>query len=525
MSAFYRFIFSTFLFLALTCFAASSAFATKDYFYSKHSATNTCFTTHQEVCAKHISYLEPLYPAVEFNLESCNLSHPDIDITYSKDEIQQQYNVTTGTWGPVPVHSPSDGQYRLIGNRFKLTCQDNEQMKLEGCTAQCVPDDGCSTKRDQTVELEEICGLSQCPTGSTFSTTEKSCKNSKGATVPAQSVYSIPAAGQTESFQGCEVVSQPSPDAAGRGYFKDEELGSGELTTYCPVTYKYTGNKGSDSPDTGQNTPSTDATSPSLEDIPKLPPGLYLPEADGGCKSGDSFGQYGAGDSSIDVCVPGSDGSGDGDSGATCPATGQIKVNGTCQCTTSGYVVKNGVCSAPDSNPDPNPNPDGTTCPNNLPKNPDGSCPSANTTGSGGGSYTASEKCAKAPTCSGDVVQCGLMQESHKAKCDLLEQIGSVPDDVKNAADSLGEAVTDNANINGWAQTTNGYMNILQGLLIPSNSSCNITDIKLQVLAKEINIPLIQFCPFFELVKLLLNITVDLVVIRIVSRAVLSSNV
>jgi FlaG/FlaF family flagellin (archaellin) len=509
----------TFLFLAFGFFLASSAFASKTLYYYKSDSNSVCNLQMSSICTYTASLLNAVDPT-HYKYSGCFLDSNSVglDVTAAQTSTNHSTGVTTTNW--IPYGSAS------AGSRLSKECNDSDVLTLTGCTATCAPDP-CMAKKGQTVELEEVCGLSQCPTGATFSTTEQVCKKPNGATVPALSVYSIPAAGQTESFEGCEVVSQSSPDAAGRGYFKPQELGSGELTTYCPVIYKYTGEKGSDSPDTGQNTPSNDANSPSLDDVPKLPPGLYLPKSDGGCDAGDAHGQFGAGDAAIDVCVPGSNSSGDGngDSGGTCPATGQIKVNGTCQCTTSGYVVKNGVCSAPDSNPDPNPNPDGTTCPNNLPKNPDGSCPSANTTGSGGGSYTASEKCAKAPTCSGDVVQCGLMQESHKAKCDLLEQIGSVPDDVKNAADSLGEAVTDNANINGWAQTTNGYMNILQGLLIPSNSSCNITDIKLQVLAKEINIPLIQFCPFFELVKLLLNITVDLVVIRIVSRAVLSSNV
>lgn len=480
----------TFLFLAFGFFGASSAFASILYYYQDRNYS--CYTTTQPVC----DVLFSSFDQANYKKTSCSASTGSVLLGYSQ-------RVQTSVIDGVPTYAWLDQGTTYAGSRLSKECEGNDQITLQGCVATCAPDP-CMAMKDKTVELEEICGLSQCPTGSTFSTTEKVCKNSKGATVPAQSVYSIPAAGQTESFQGCEVVSQPSPDAAGRGYFKDEELGSGELTTYCPVTYKYTGNKGSDSPDTGQNTPSTDATSPSLEDIPKLPPGLYLPEADGGCKSGDSFGQYGAGDSAIGVCVPGSDGSGDGDSGATCPATGQIKVNGTCQCTTSGYVVKNGACSAPDSNPDPNPNPDGTTCPNNLPKNPDGSCPSANTTGSGGGSYTASEKCAKAPTCSGDVVQCGLMQEAHKSKCQLLETLTGMPDGLPEKLEKIGTASND-SRIGAASGSAGNALTQLSQKIGFANSAC-ISDVSIQVMGKTIVIPLSQVCDLLKIIRLLLHL-------------------
>jgi hypothetical protein len=66
-------------------------------------------------------------------------------------------------------------------------------------------------------------------------------------------------------------------------------------------------------------------------------------------------------------------------------------------------------------------------------------------------------------------------------------------------------------------------MNQIKQLALPSNSSCSITNIQLNILSKPVEIPLSQFCPFFELIRLLLNITVDLVVLRIISRAVLST--
>ena len=117
------------------------------------------------------------------------------------------------------------------------------------------------------------------------------------------------------------------------------------------------------------------------------------------------------------------------------------------------------------------------------------------------------------------------MQESYKAKCAILEQIGSVPEDIQNAADEMGEANTGNADITSWGNATSGYINTLKNLAVPSTSACAISNIQLEILAKPVQIPLSQFCPFFELIRLLLNITVDLVVIRIVSRAVLSSPV
>lgn len=101
-------------------------------------------------------------------------------------------------WTSPPEGSVLFGNSGLAQTRHKF-CPVGSTISLDGCTATCVLKDPCMQKKDEQVELEELCGLSSCPAGASFSSTTKTCLKN-GAIVPNQSVYSIPASGQIGEY-------------------------------------------------------------------------------------------------------------------------------------------------------------------------------------------------------------------------------------------------------------------------------------------------------------------------------------
>ena len=409
-------------------------------------------------------------------------------------------------------------QQSLVGTEHELTCETGQHLNLQGCTASCVADtpppdeNNCQSKKDQTLELEELCGLRACPAGS-VTNSSGSCINSKGAVVPAQAVSSIPSDGQTNSYNGCEVVSLPSPTAAGRGYFRANETGGSELNVYCPVNYKYTGNEGTGSSGSGTGgsgsqpdlVPPKDDTSPPTAPLPTLPPNMYYPPAGGSCNAGDAQGTFGSGDSQQVTCLK-QDGNNNGGDGGN---------NGSGNCLDGTPRPSSGICPTnTDGGGGDNPTP--TPCPNNVEKGSDGKCPTATggTGGEGEGTYGVNEKCTKAPTCTGDVVNCGLIHQQWKSLCDLQESLIGVKDSEATKYNDVGKDSSD-PRVAAAVSSLTQKVNDVKGFLVPPSAGSCPADITISLMGKAVVLPISKLCPLFQLMRFLLHLIVNLLSLRI----------
>lgn len=492
MSLKYKLLFNTFLVLAL-CFLTLNSFAsTQNNYYLNNTYSDLCTISFDDMC-------------------SAVAARKGNEASYRCDSYSVYYQIikkTTDFYGNAGDVQNFDQPHGM--NQRSLTCPDNTSFNLDRdtCTATCQTQDPCAQTKDVEENLSIQCGIMSCKAGATVEDlgagVGMACSSGVGTFIPS----SIPLKIKRGECEFVQSGAAEDPQDLGDVRGNSEDKGGQNAPTYCDVTYKGTGKKWVDT-----ETPPTNKTGDPANNNAPFRPSLAAPNEDGGCNDGWTLGQV----NGANVCAApyaGQDGGGDGGSSGgdgSCSITGQTKVNGVCQCPTgqspsgSQCVANNGTGGGDDGSGTGTGTGTGTG------------------EGEGQGTYTGSNKCVQAPACSGDVVQCGLMAEQYKSKCEMLEQLGSVPDDVKQAANELGEEVTDNQDINGMKQAVTGYMNTLQSLVVPSNSACVISNIQLQILAKTIEIPLAQFCPFFELIRLMLNITIDLLVLRIVSRAVLSA--
>lgn len=514
--AFLRVLISLFfIFLSIHVFA-DTAGGTNSYTYWKSypnhfSAGQQCKESLTALCSSAFGGFKTTNQSCTTDTVECKEEYNGTIILNNTCRSMDQWGVETGTTYQVQEGYSNITYY----NKQTHTCPAGQHLKLDGCNVSCEIDNPCMDKKDQEKELEELCGLSVCPAGAHFDTTYQVCKNAANAVVPAQSTYNVPSPGQISSFDGCEVVSLPSPDAIGRGYFKANELGGSELSTYCPVKYKFTGNKGSDASGTGSggsgdspNLPAaTDSTSPPLADLPKLPPNMYYPPTGGSCNAGDAQGTYGAGDSAVPVCAKQS---GQGDGGND-PSDGL-------KCLDGSPIPTSGTCPTTDGGGGDNPTP--TTCPNNAPKNTDGTCPTSTTGGGAGGSCTSTTcsantttECRTAPTCRGDAINCAILLQSWKNACLLIAS----PTSEQQADITKSMTETDTA-LSGIKSTYQASLDsAMSGL--PSNistSSVCLADSSFTLLGKSIPIPLSKLCPYFQTMRSMLLLLSYLFAARII---------
>lgn len=536
MSFFEKIVFKTFLILALCCFAVSSAFAdTTHKFYTTLDGGGYCNISPDAFTQQTFTWwiLNPSVGSTFYrpSYDGSQLNNAELYIRYSKS----YYNENTKTWGP-----PSSQEPVHVGRERTHTCPDNTQFVLDGCNASCVVDP-CQAKQGLTFTKEVTCGTVTCINQGLITGTPPNLSCSKGIGIWT------PAPAQTTSFEECSGTllnaNIPSQGQLAQTIVPEDALGKSSTTAYCSATYTYTGSTGTSAENPDLVNLSFSGVIPTTEDgqcpagykkgsfalgeqDPNNPNNQYICIPDSGsptdptdpppinCATGTHY------DAATDKCVPdtntgGGDNNNGGDSGTGDNNTGGGGGGGGGGGSGgSGSSGGEGQGDEADSNPNDgiNSGADG--------KQSTGKCAAGENC-----SYTSSTSCQTPPACTGDVLQCGLILEQYKTKCEMVKNFGSVPNDVQTAADGLGEEVTDNQDINSWKGTTKGYTETLRSLAVPSSSSCNISNIQLNILSKTVEIPLAQFCPFFELIRLLLNITVDLVVLRIISKAILSAPV
>ena len=138
MSAFYRFIFSTFLLLALGCFWASAAFATV-YTYYRDAAGLQCATSSGSFCSDVFSKIlrKTNY---QYSYEGCDLfGYSSVQVKYY--ETPPSYN-STGIYYEAARRSTI---YTTAAAVLTKDCPVGTTFKLTGCTATC-ESDPCNSK-------------------------------------------------------------------------------------------------------------------------------------------------------------------------------------------------------------------------------------------------------------------------------------------------------------------------------------------------------------------------------------------
>ena len=229
MSASHRFIFSTFLFLALCCFAVSSAFAaTTHVFYKDLTGTNQCALGYSGFCATAFSRVTRKYQ-YRYVQEGCDyFGYSDINVRYSE---------TPPSYGPTGLYydnATKSIDHVTSAQKMTHTCNDGEKFELIGCTAQCVADP-CNALKDQEFSGASACGSFSCNTGTLQNGT---CDGKVLLTGAASTVT------DTNKCIG-SLVSNNLTNA----FYKTTDNGKASGTAYCSATYKYTGISDTQAPD------------------------------------------------------------------------------------------------------------------------------------------------------------------------------------------------------------------------------------------------------------------------------------
>ncbi len=223
MSAFHRFLFSTFLLLALCFFAASSAFAATTYYYYRSADETTCNLQQSAICSYSIAKLNAISPNYQYS--GCSLDGTSLALdklaktTTTNHETGQQ----TVTW--IPYGSAS------AGRRISKSCSDGETLKLQGCTATCVADP-CAPLKGQEFSGLGVCGSFSCSDGGVVQ--NGSC--SKG-----QMTQSTGQAPQSMIDTNQCIGTFDRPNLTQKFYNKGDDEGKSSGAAYCSAFYKYTG--------------------------------------------------------------------------------------------------------------------------------------------------------------------------------------------------------------------------------------------------------------------------------------------
>lgn len=588
MSAFHRFLFSTFLFLALTCFAASAAFAIT-YTYWAAPGYTQCNLSLPALCSS-------AYGSYKTTNNDCTTSSVECKEEYQGNLILKNTCKGKDPWGNYTGQTYSEIEsYSNVTYYSKQThtCPSGETFKLTGCTAECIPDP-CKALKDQEETALVSCGTVTCPDGATIVASGSSayCSNGKkavGAVSPAP----------IATINGCSAALKPLISPITSVKVKSSATGS-STEAYCSATYKHQGVStpqidvppnlvpltftGADYPDA--NGDCSDPTKPIKStlngqtvcypndgggngcpvagekpnangvcvspDDPTYPDDDTTdPKPETGCPSGQIRNNSG-------VCVPYADATkcpvgqvrdnlgtcspdpkanscpvgqvknvttglcsndprGTGCAGGSLPDKSGMCPDGKASCPIGKTRDSSGMCVGNNSN-DP---PDGTGCKDGstadaLGKCADGSgvCPSGQIRNSLGKcvvddvntpkSATASNDCLVSPECSGDIVQCGLIQQNWQTGCDLQKALTGMPDGLSDKLAKIGTSSND-SRIGAASGSAENALTQLSQKIGFSNSACP-TDISIQVLSKSIVIPISQVCDLLKIIRLLLHL-------------------
>ena len=298
MSASHRFIFSTFLILALGCFWASAAFATTYKYYRYGS--NQCTLDKSSACSNALNIVKQPYltnPSVSITQTSCTDDSSSISLSYKYARV----NLIDGSLYDIENRNTGAGEV------LNHVCSNGEKFELIGCTAQCVADPCNALKDNEEVALVS-CGTVTCLDGGTIvgSGSSAYCSNGKkavGVFVPAP----------IATIGGCSAALKPLTSPITSVKVKSTASGS-SAEAYCSATYKHQ----------GVSTPQIDVPS---NLVPITFTGADYPDANGDCS--DPTKPIKSTINGQTVCYP-NDGGGNG-----CPVQGE-KPNA------------NGVCVSPD---------------------------------------------------------------------------------------------------------------------------------------------------------------------------------
>lgn len=469
-------------------------------FFSNVSLAELVFPYYQNawsVCSDDAQYMAE-YAMTKLPYEHRKLQ--EVDAVSSTTQLKYTYshwkvNSSTGT--------PYDFQTVMgtAAQKKSKTCPDNTFIKFEGCTVTCDTTNPCDSKKDQEISLQPYCGISKCPANGKF------YHNGTWAYCTTGEPIRIPTDVPLKVIQNhCEAVLVIAD--IGTHYVNQGETSS-EAPIYCDATYKYNGTyKKEADTDIDGNTSGPDGNGS------KMLPGVIAPSSDGGCPDGYKHGQI----NQVDACLKesGDSGSSGGDgsgSGSGTGGTGDGSGSGTgTGGDGSGTGDGDGECT--------NPNPDGT-CPGTdngtgedcaNPK-PDGTCPDG-----AEGSYGDSSECTTPPTCSGDTLLCGMMNENWKQACSLKKGLFEMPQSMK---DKLGKAGTGKENSSELSESKGTAESGLDELLSNMNlttASC-LGDYGFIVMNQAIEIKLSEACDIFKIIRLFIWLGVYLLCARLLLTA------
>lgn len=475
-------------------FVSTSSFSSQTlYYYKKTSGTVMCANDYSTICSTYESDARSALASNHVLKDfTCSLN-----ASFSIVSSWKKYYTTGQYFGAQNNAS--------IGSRQTLVCGDDQEIKLTGCTAECVTQDPCKQKKDQIINLGAACGTFSCPSGSvtTLYGGQILCSNAPG-------VFISKTVNPSAVKDNCGLQAQALPDqftmhdATGR----NSEVGQQTQDAYCSVEYKYTGTKVL-APDTIPKEGELPFTSSSVP-----------PKSDGSCPDGYKRGYKGTGSNMSLTCVP--------DSGCV---SGQSKVNGVCTgkedqkpCSNGAKRVA-GICPSNaggagggGSSPQGAGGDNGTACPNNAAK-VNGVCPPPSS-GNGTGSGSASASCEQAPDCNGDPLVCANLNQIWVSTCKQTEALTAITEkDVKDTDESVKVAneALDELKKDKEADAFSLFADFKSDASASGNSgqAC-IPNMSLSVMGQSMTIPFFQACDFFKFLRLILIATAYFAASRIV---------
>lgn len=243
-------VLKTFLFLALGCFWASSAFASLTFKWYQSADYLKCDLSYNPICNYTVSSWAP---NSNYTYSTCRENGTSVEIARKQK---------TSTWiDGVETITYVDSGYSYVGNAHTLVCPDNTKISLRGCTASCVADP-CLDKRGQREAVSVECGTASCASGVTVAVGGSSFACSVGA---ATFTPKSPTGDAVKD--SCEMIgiSSSSPPTIGQGLAKVSDIGSSTVKMYCSYQYEYTGKSG------GQDTPDPNASMALTGGASKMP--------------------------------------------------------------------------------------------------------------------------------------------------------------------------------------------------------------------------------------------------------------
>lgn len=217
MSAFHRFVFSTFLLLALGCFAASSAFASPHVYYK--FGNNQCSFNKTDACASALQALNTQFAPYAITYTNLGCTGYDPELSWRRQrynyEAQNYYDISEGVSG--------------AGQGFTVECDGQLTLNAD-CSTTC-GDDPCKNLKDQEFSGLSVCGSFSCSDGGVIQ--GGSCSRGK-------MLQSIGSPDQNLINDQC-IGTFDRPNLTTRFYNKTDDEGKSSGSAYCSAFYKYNG--------------------------------------------------------------------------------------------------------------------------------------------------------------------------------------------------------------------------------------------------------------------------------------------